>query len=115
MMELVGCPINLHGYLSSGISKRAAQAEALDNPEKGKTATQMHIVMNEDKNYVKLDKPEYNPYHKSESHSLIQDGVKLILESVSKEKIKVNNKNQTLVQLKLRSETDQNKVKSKKK
>lgn len=103
MMELVGSAVNLHGFLCSGNSKRQAQAEALDNPEKGKTATCMYIALNQELNYVKLDDPAFTPYHASESHVLLQDGLKLVLDSVQKEKVKVNGRNQTLVQIRLRT------------
>ena len=103
MMELVGSTVNLHGFLCSGNSRRKAQAEALDSPEKGKTATCIHVALNQELNFVKLNGPAFTPYHESESHVLLQDGLKLMLDSVEKEKVKVNGKNQTLVQIKLRT------------
>lgn len=105
-MELVGETVCVSGFLASGNSKHAAQKDALDCIEKGKSAVCLHIFLRQDSAHLKLDNPMYTPYHRTEQHTLMQDGVKLVLDSVNKEKMKekVKGKNPTLVTLKLRSQ-----------
>lgn len=45
IMEVVGKPINLYGFLSSGNSKTLAHKNALDCLEKGKQSVCMLIFM----------------------------------------------------------------------
>ena len=66
IMEVVGQPINLYGFLSSGNSKSEAHRNALDSLEKGKQSVCLHVFMKENVNYLKLDLPEYSPYHSTE-------------------------------------------------
>lgn len=91
--EPAGC-IGLTGF-NACYDRKKAQETAWEHVEKTTTPVIIQIEFGSEVNYFKLNKPEYTPYSQSEQLILLQDGVKLSVQSSKKEQIVVDKKKKT--------------------
>lgn len=88
--EQAGC-IALKGF-NACYDRKKAQEMAWEHVEKTTTPVIIQVEFSSEINYFKLNRPEYTPYHQSEHLILLQDGVKLSVQSSTKEQILVEKK-----------------------
>lgn len=85
----IGEEINLTGH-TPGTLKDNAVVDALKTKVTGKVPVLLAISIECDYNLVKVNRPEYTPYHLTENVVLLQDGVCLLVQNVETTSVKVD-------------------------
>jgi len=60
---------------------------------KDKTSTLISVVCSSKNDWFLVDKPEYNPYSETETSVIVQDGMKMKVDSIVKDKKQIKGKN----------------------
>lgn len=95
-------PMALFGF-NACYDRRKAQEKAWEHVEKSTTPCILQIEYSRETDYFKINRPDYTPYHQSEQLVLLQDGVKLEVQSITKEQVVVEKKKKTQYKICLRA------------
>lgn len=98
----LGEEINLTGYTVATM-KEVAVAEAFKIKVPGKVPVLLAISIDCDYNLVKINRPEYTPYHTSENVVVLQDGLCLLVQNVEATEEKVGLSEQSVVKISMQN------------
>lgn len=99
---VLGEEINLTGFTVATV-KEVAVADAFKAKTAGKVPVLMAISIDCDYNLVKINRPEYSPYHTTESVVVLQDGLCLLVQNVEAAEVEVGSGQQTITKVSMQN------------
>lgn len=95
--------INLTGFRACNTNRGDAWKQSFQDLAKGKTSSLITVVCSSKNDWFIIDKPEYSPYSETETSVIVQDGLKMKVESIIKDKKQIKGKNSNVIKIQLRT------------